>query len=206
MSLFYYQSNGHSAVNRAKILFFYKESKKLFRYLCKTEMEKDRPVIYLFTDGAASGNPGPGGYGVVMKCAVEGPDGQKRLAVKEMSGGFRRTTNNRMELLAVITGLEAIRWKNAEVEVWSDSSYVVKAVSEGWLENWKRTGFKKKKNMDLWLRFDAVNKLHRVRFHWLKGHAGHPENERCDALAVAAYHAPDLPEDTGYTEEEQTLI
>ena len=169
-------------------------------------MDTKRPVIYLYTDGAASGNPGPGGYGVVLKCAIDAPDGGKRLAVREMSGGFRLTTNNRMELLAVITGLEAIRWDGADVEVWSDSSYVVKAVNEGWLENWKRTGFKKKKNMDLWLRFDNVYRRYNVRFHWLKGHAGHPENERCDALAVAAYHEAGLPEDTGYSEEEQTLM
>ena len=157
----------------------------------------NRPPIQIYTDGACSGNPGPGGFATILRCGSY---------EKVISAGYATTTNNRMELLAVITGLEAIRWERADVTVWSDSSYVVKAISEGWLENWKRTGFTKKKNMDLWLRFDAVNKLHRVRFHWLKGHAGHPENERCDALAVAAYHAPDLPEDTGYTEEEQTLI
>ena len=165
-------------------------------YLCKT-MEQKRPPIFLYTDGAASGNPGPGGYGVVLVCA-----GRR----KEMSGGYRLTTNNRMELLAVIKGLEAIKWENAEVHVWSDSSYVVKAVNEGWLETWKRAGFAKKKNVDLWLRFDAVYRRHRVSFNWLKGHAGHPENERCDALAVAAYQNPEnLPEDTGYITENQGL-
>lgn len=136
-----------------------------------------RPVIYLYTDGAASGNPGPGGFGVVLKCAG---------LTREISGGFRTTTNNRMELLAVIVGLEAIKWANAEVEVWSDSSYVVKAVTEGWLLNWERKGFVKVKNTDLWMRFLNVYRRHRVTFHWLKGHAGHPENERCDALAVNA--------------------
>ena len=155
-------------------------------------METTKPPIYLFTDGAASGNPGPGGYGVILKCAGH---------VKEMSGGFRLTTNNRMELLAVITGLEAIRWDGADVEVWSDSSYVVKALTEGWLENWQRTGFKKKKNVDLWLRFLQVYPRHRVRFHWIKGHAGHPENERCDQLAVAAWKEGPLAEDTGYETE-----
>ena len=125
-----------------------------------------RPVIYLYTDGAASGNPGPGGYGVVLKCAG---------LTREISGGFRTTTNNRMELLAVIVGLEAIKWANAEVEVWSDSSYVVKAVTEGWLLNWERKGFVKVKNTDLWMRFLNVYRRHRVTFHWLKGHAGHPE-------------------------------
>ena len=167
-------------------------------------MDKKSP-IYLYTDGAASGNPGPGGYGVVMKCEIL-VDGQTRLAVKEMSGGFRLTTNNRMELLAVIVGLEAIKWEHAEVEVWSDSSYVVKAINEGWLESWKRKGFKGKKNMDLWIRFDEVFRRHTVRFHWLKGHAGHPENERCDTLAVEAYHGENLPEDTGYTEKEEQLF
>ena len=99
-----------------------------------------RPPIYLYTDGAASGNPGPGGYGVVLKCADR---------EKEMSGGFSLTTNNRMELLAVIKGLEAIRWENAEVHVYSDSSYVVKAINEGWIEKWQRKGFAKVKNTDL---------------------------------------------------------
>ena len=145
-------------------------------------MNEKRPPIFLYTDGAASGNPGPGGYGVVLVCA-----GRR----KEMSGGYRLTTNNRMELLAVIKGLEAIKWENAEVHVWSD---------------WKRAGFAKKKNVDLWLRFDAVYRRHRVSFNWLKGHAGHPENERCDALAVAAYQdTENLLEDTGYITENQGL-
>ena len=157
-------------------------------------MEPTRPPIYLFTDGAASGNPGPGGYGAILRCA-----GRE----KELSEGFALTTNNRMELLAVIAGLEAIRWEGAEVHVWSDSTYVVRAVSEGWLDNWKRTGFKKKKNVDLWIRFDAVRSRHRLTFHWIKGHAGHPENERCDAMAVAAYHGDNLREDTGYIQEQQ---
>ncbi len=162
-------------------------------------MNTQRPPIYLFSDGAASGNPGPGGYGVVLRCA-----GLER----ELSGGFRLTTNNRMELLGVTVGLESIKWDGAEVHVWSDSSYVVKAVNEGWLETWKRTGFKKKKNVDLWLRFDAARSRLRVTFHWLKGHAGHPENERCDQLAVAAYHGDNLREDVGYLTEiqESTIL
>ena len=137
------------------------------------ETNSSRPRIFLYTDGASSGNPGPGGYGVVLKCAGH---------EKEMSGGFARTTNNRMELLAVIKGLEAIKWRNAEVEVYSDSSYVVKAVNEGWLLNWERKGWKKVKNPDLWKRFLNVYRMHRVAFHWLKGHNGHPENERCDRV------------------------
>ncbi|MCQ2158527.1 MAG: ribonuclease HI [Bacteroidales bacterium] len=150
---------------------------------------ESRPTIYLFTDGAASGNPGPGGYGVVLKC------GEIR---KELSGGFALTTNNRMELLAVIVGLEAIKWKNATVEVWSDSQYVVKALTEGWLEKWIAKDWKKVKNTDLWKRFVPLYRSHKVTFHWLKGHAGHPENERCDTLAVAAYMAPGLGTDSGY--------
>ena len=165
-------------------------------YLC-IDMQQNRPPIFLYTDGAASGNPGPGGFGVVLCCA-----GHR----KEFSEGYRLTTNNRMELLAVIKGLEAIKWENAEVHVWSDSSYVVKAVNEGWLDTWKRTGFSKKKNVDLWLRFDTVYRRHRVSFNWLKGHAGHPENERCDALAVAAYSSGEnLREDIGYITEYQGL-
>jgi len=148
-------------------------------------------VIYLFTDGASSGNPGPGGYGIVLRCG-----GLER----EISGGFARTTNNRMELMAVIVGLEAIRWDNALVEVWSDSTYVVKAVTEGWLDKWVAKNWKKVKNPDLWQRFIPLYARHQVSFHWLKGHAGHPENERCDSLAVAAYSGKDLPEDGGYTQ------
>ena len=148
-----------------------------------------RPTIYLYTDGAASGNPGPGGYGVVLKCGT---------FVKEISGGFAKTTNNRMELLAVIVGLEAIKWDNARVEVWSDSKYVVNAITEGWLEKWILKDWKKVKNPDLWHRFLPLYRAHQVTFHWIKGHAGHPENERCDRLAVAAYGQSGLPEDTGY--------
>ena len=164
--------------------------------------ESQRPPICLYTDGAASGNPGPGGYGVVLKCAgVE----------KELSGGFALTTNNRMELLAVIKGLEAIRWVNAEVHVYSDSSYVVKAINEGWLANWKRKGYAKVKNPELWMRLAALLQCHRVTFHWIKGHAGHPENERCDRLAVAAGAGAvaagvQLPPDPGYHPEEPMLV
>ena len=150
---------------------------------------EQKQTIYLYTDGAASGNPGPGGYGIVLKC------GDIR---KELSGGFRLTTTNRMELLAVIKGLEAIRWENAQVEVYSDSTYVVKALTEGWLDTWVAKGWKKVKNPDLWQSFLPLYKKHKVSFHWIKGHAGHPENERCDRLAVAAYGQPDLPVDEGY--------
>lgn len=161
-------------------------------------MQQDRPPIYLYTDGASSGNPGPGGYGIVLKCAGR---------VKEMSGGFALTTNNRMELLAVIIGLESVRWKNADIRVVSDSAYVVRAVSEGWVFNWEKKGFAKAKNPDLWRRFLPLYRKHRVSFHWVKGHAGHPENERCDALAVAAgataaKNGAILPDDTGFMQSD----
>ena len=135
--------------------------------------------IELFTDGSSRGNPGPGGYGVVLRCGKH---------YKELSGGEPMTTNNRMELLAVIIGLEALLRPNAEVTVYSDSSYVVNAVSKGWLFDWERKQFDKKANPDLWQRFLQVYRRHRVRFVWIKGHAGHPENERCDKMAVAYYN------------------
>ena len=120
-----------------------------------------------------------------------------------MSGGFACTTNNRMELLAVIIGLETVKWRNADITVVSDSSYVVNAVKKGWVFNWEQKGFAKAKNPDLWIRFLRIYRQHRVQFHWIKGHAGHPENERCDALAVAAgagaiAAGKTLPADAGY--------
>ncbi|MBQ7773136.1 MAG: ribonuclease HI [Bacteroidales bacterium] len=145
--------------------------------------------INLYTDGSSRGNPGPGGYGVVLVC------GPHR---KELSGGFSCTTNNRMELLAVIVGLEAIKRPNAQVNIYSDSSYVVKAINEGWLANWQRKGLHKQKNADLWERFLRIASRHQLRFFWIKGHAGHPENERCDALAVEAATGLELAEDAGY--------
>ena len=145
--------------------------------------------IYLYTDGAAKGNPGNGGYGVVLK------SGQH---YKELAAGFRLTTNNRMELLAVIIGLEEIKKEQAIIHVYSDSKYVVEAVEKGWVFNWVKKEFKDKKNKDLWLRFLRIYAKHQVKFHWIKGHAGHPENERCDQLAVAAAEQKDLPADSGY--------
>lgn len=148
--------------------------------------------IFLYTDGAAKGNPGNGGYGVVLKAGQH---------YKELSEGFRLTTNNRMELLAVIKGLEEIKLKDAEVIVFSDSKYVVEAVEKGWLFNWLKTGFKNKKNKDLWIRFLNVYRRHQVKFHWIKGHNGHPENERCDRLAVAASEEKNLLIDEVYEKE-----
>ena len=134
-------------------------------------------MIEIFTDGASSGNPGPGGYGVILKA------GQY---YKELAEGFRKTTNNRMELLAVIKGLEALKKPGHVVTIYSDSKYVIDAVEKKWVFGWLKKGFAGKKNSDLWMRFLQIYKLHQVKFIWVKGHAGHPENERCDQLAVSA--------------------
>ena len=150
--------------------------------------------ITIYTDGSALGNPGPGGYGVVMLSGIHR---------KELSHGFRLTTNNRMELLAVIVGLQTIKVENAEVTIYSDSKYVVEAIEKGWLWNWVRTNFKDKKNSDLWKELIPAYKKHRVKLVWIKGHSSIPENERCDRLAVAAANQTDLEADKGY---EQTVL
>ncbi|MEL7588797.1 MAG: ribonuclease HI [Prolixibacteraceae bacterium] len=147
------------------------------------------PLVTIYTDGAARGNPGPGGYGVVLL------SGSFR---KELAAGFQCTTNNRMELLAVIVALEALKVPGSRVTVYSDSKYVVDAVEKGWLRKWVEKGFKDKKNPDLWMRFLEVYKKHQVRFVWVKGHALIPENERCDRLAVQASMSAGLPKDEGY--------
>ena len=146
-------------------------------------------MINIYTDGASSGNPGPGGYGTILIYK------QHR---KEISEGFRKTTNNRMELLAVIKGLEALKGTGKQVTVVSDSKYVVESVEKGWLWNWVKKDFKGKKNDDLWRRFIPTYKKHKVKFQWVKGHAGHPLNERCDELAVAAAAGTQLLVDQGY--------
>ena len=143
----------------------------------------------MYTDGGASGNPGPGGYGTLLMYGEH---------VKEMTEGFRLTTNNRMELLAVIVGLEALTRDGIEVDVYSDSKYVVDAVEKRWVFGWEKKGYKDKKNPDLWQRFLRVYRRHQVRFHWVKGHAGNPLNERVDAMAVAAYQTGDLLTDAWY--------
>jgi ribonuclease HI len=150
--------------------------------------------ITIYTDGASSGNPGPGGYGVVLI------SGKHRL---EKSEGFRLTTNNRMELLGVITGLEALKKNNCKVVVYTDSRYVVDAIEKGWVFQWESKGFKKKKNPDLWIRFLKIYRKHTVRFVWIKGHASNPENEVCDRLAVEASKSNVLKEDTGYAPESE---
>lgn len=135
------------------------------------------PDITIYTDGSALGNPGPGGYGVVLL------SGRFR---KELSQGFRLTTNNRMELTAVCVALEALRFEGSDVTVYSDSRYVVDAVTKGWVFGWERKNFAGRKNPDLWMRFLRIYRRHRVRFVWVKGHAQTEENNRCDVLAVAA--------------------
>jgi ribonuclease HI len=140
-------------------------------------------MIEIFTDGASSGNPGPGGYGVILRSGKH---------YKELSAGYRKTTNNRMELLAVIKGLEALKNSNQTVTIYSDSKYVIDAIEKKWVYGWLQKGFKDKKNKDLWLRYLELSKLHNIKFNWVRGHAGHPENEKCDELAVAAYKKKDL--------------
>lgn len=146
-------------------------------------------MVIIYTDGASKGNPGPGGYGVVLKY------GKFR---KELSEGFRKTTNNRMELLAVISGLEALTKDGLPVTIYSDSKYVVDAVEKGWLWGWVKKGFKDKKNPDLWKRFIPAYKRQKVKFKWVKGHAGNIENERCDQLAVEASSGLVLQIDHGF--------
>ncbi len=148
--------------------------------------------VTIYTDGSSLGNPGPGGYGVVL---LAGPHR------REISAGYRLTTNNRMELLAVITGLEALKRDGLDVTVYSDSKYVVDAVQKGWIYGWMRKGFAGKKNPDLWRRFLRVFGRHNVRFIWIKGHADNIENERCDLLATTAARGETLLEDTGYLAE-----
>jgi ribonuclease HI len=133
--------------------------------------------VNIFTDGAARGNPGPGGYGVVLIAGKH---------YKELAEGFRKTTNNRMELLAVIKALEAMKVEGIQITIHTDSKYVCDAVTKGWVFNWQRTNFKDKKNADLWTQFLRLYPKNKITFKWVKGHAGHKENERCDVLATTA--------------------
>jgi ribonuclease HI len=135
--------------------------------------------INIYTDGSSLGNPGPGGYGIIMEW-------EGKQYVKEFSDGFRLTTNNRMELLAVIVGLETLKTQPMEVVVYSDSKYVIDAVQKKWVFSWEKKAFKDKKNSDLWKRYLNIHRKHKVHFHWVKGHNEHPQNERCDQLAVQA--------------------
>ena len=146
--------------------------------------------VEIYTDGACSGNPGPGGYGTILKFGDQ---------IKELSAGYKNTTNNRMELRAVISGLETLK-KPCNVDIFSDSKYIVDAVNQGWAKRWRANGWKRNKkemalNIDLWERLLELIEKHTCTFNWVKGHAGHPENERCDTLAVEAAHSRDLLED-----------
>lgn len=160
--------------------------------------EKALKTVELFTDGACSGNPGKGGYGVVLN--YKGHE-------KELSEGFRLTTNNRMEIMAVIKGLSALS-EPCNVHLYSDSKYVIDAIAQGWVYKWELNGWMRNKkdpavNVDLWEKLLVLLDEHNVELHWVKGHAGHPMNERCDRLAVAAAQSENLLEDEGYTSEEE---
>ncbi|MFC2086848.1 ribonuclease HI [Bacteroidota bacterium] len=145
--------------------------------------------IEIYTDGAASGNPGPGGYGIVLKY------GKHR---KELSEGYRKTTNNRMELLAVIVALKQLKKENSKVIIYSDSKYVIDAIKNNWVFEWEKKKFRKKKNPDLWIKFLDEYRKHDIRFVWVKGHAGNKENNRCDELAVKASQKSNLLIDEVY--------
>jgi ribonuclease HI len=149
-------------------------------------------LVTIYTDGSSRGNPGPGGYGTILI------SGNHR---KELSQGYRLTTNNRMELMSVIAGLEALKKKGLEVEIYSDSKYIVDAVEKKWINKWVAIRFNKIKNKDLWLRFLKVYNEHKVKFNWIKGHNNHPFNERCDEMAVEAALGRNLIHDTGYETE-----
>ncbi|MDC1217220.1 ribonuclease HI [Flavobacteriaceae bacterium] len=153
-------------------------------------------VVYLYTDGSSLGNPGPGGYGLRLEKA-------DRNHVKEFSQGFLRTTNNRMELLAVIVGLELLKKQPLEVMIYSDSKYVIDSVEKKWVFGWEKKKFKDKKNSDLWKRFLIIYRKHIVAFHWVKGHNQHPQNERCDQLAVTAANGKNLIPDVVYEQLEK---
>lgn len=140
-------------------------------------------VVEIYTDGAAKGNPGNGGYGILMRF---------NNVEREISDGFRLTTNNRMELLAVIVALESMKTNQHPIHIYSDSKYVIDSITKGWIINWKKTGFKGKKNPDLWMRYMNIADKFELHFHWIKGHAGHIENERCDYLAVKAAEGKNL--------------
>ncbi|MEP7167822.1 MAG: ribonuclease HI [Bacteroidota bacterium] len=148
--------------------------------------------ITIYTDGSSRGNPGPGGYGTIL---ISGNHS------KEISQGYRLTTNNRMELMSVIAGLEALKKKGERVEIFSDSKYVIDSVEKKWVFGWVQKNFKGKKNSDLWIRFLKIYKEHQVKFYWIKGHNNHPFNERCDELAVTAAMGGNLIRDSGYEAE-----
>jgi ribonuclease HI len=155
------------------------------------------PKITIYTDGAASGNPGPGGYGAILKSGGH---------YKELSGGYRLTTNNRMELLAVIVALEELKIQGSETEIFTDSRYVCDAIEKKWVFDWEKKGFKKKKNVDLWKRFLKVYPKYQVKIHWIKGHSSIPENEKCDQLAVSASKSTQLEIDYEYENNKDDIL
>ncbi len=155
--------------------------------------------IHIYTDGACSGNPGPGGYGIVMEWVG-------KPYVKEYSEGYLKTTNNRMELLAVIVALEKIKFDNLEIAVYSDSKYVTEAVNQDWIAAWKRRRFANVKNPDLWRRFIKLYNEYKPKMIWIKAHNNHPQNERCDRLAVIASKKKDKLIDTGFETGKDTLF
>lgn len=146
-------------------------------------------MVLMYTDGSAKGNPGPGGFGTILRY------GKHEM---EISGGYKRTTNNRMELMAVIAGLEALKKEGLQIKIYTDSKYVCDAIEKRWIYGWMKKQFAGKKNSDLWMRLMRSYAKHTIQFIWIKGHAGHPENERCDAMAQNAADMPGLPVDTGY--------
>ena len=157
----------------------------------------DKETIHIYTDGSSRGNPGPGGYGIVME--------QKTTKYfKEFSEGFKMTTNNRMELLAVIEALKKLKKERLQVSIYTDSKYVSDAVEKKWVFAWEKKNFKKKKNADLWRKFLREYPKHNVKFFWIKGHSNHPQNERCDYLAVTASKKKSLLIDRGYEKLNQT--
>lgn len=153
-------------------------------------------MIKIYTDGASRGNPGPGGFGVVMLYGA---------LRKEISEGYRLTTNNRMELLSVIVALEALKREGTEATVYSDSKYVVDAIEKKWVFGWEKKNYAAKKNPDLWIRFLRIYRKHKIKFVWVKGHASNVENNRCDELAVAAAMSKDLKIDFEYEREQNKL-
>jgi ribonuclease HI len=155
--------------------------------------------IRVYTDGSSRGNPGPGGYGIVME-----QKGSNYF--KEFSEGFRKTTNNRMELLAVVEALKKIKKENQKIIIYTDSKYVVNSVEKKWVFAWQKNNFKKKKNIDLWLEFLKEYKKHSVKLKWIKGHNDHPQNERCDNLAVEASKKERLLIDKGYEQQDQIKL
>jgi len=154
-------------------------------------------LIEIYTDGSSRGNPGPGGYGIVLSYKTK---------EKEISEGFRKTTNNRMELLAVVEALKKIKKDNQKIIVYTDSKYVVNSVEKKWVFAWQKNNFKKKKNIDLWLEFLKEYKKHSVKLKWIKGHNDHPQNERCDSLAVEASKKETLLIDKGYEQQDQIKL